>query len=619
MRTLFLLPLLSWLCLTIVIPAQAEVKVVLAGDSTVAALSAPKKDKAEQAGWGHMLPVFMPEATVVNHARGGASTKSFRSLGLWDKVIAEKPDYVLIQFGHNDQPGKGDRTTDPEGDYRDNLRRFIAEVRAAGGKPVLITSVARRVYDEKGKMTSTLWPYVEAVKAVGAEEKVPVIDLHHRSFVFFNQMGEKFCQRYGPALTDKTHFNVEGSRLVARLVAEGLVREVPELRPHLQLLPPPPKGLPYTVKLETVTSGYDGKTCWVHPRAGAIPGPTPSVVMTMQKLLLTGSDVFFALNEVRTDDLAKTWSPITPHEKTLGRHTRADGVIVAACDFTPKWHAKSGKLLGTGHTVHYQNDKVMHNQQRATSYSVYDEKARTWSAWTALEMPKEAKFFNSGAGCVQRYDLENGDILLPVYFKGEGDKYYSVTVLRCRFDGTTLKVVEQGNDVKLESGRGVYEPSLIRYQGKFYLTLRNDTAAYVTTSDDGLNYGPIKAWQFDDGSELGNYNTQQHWVSHPNHGLYLVYNRKGLNNEHIVRHRAPLVMAKVNPETLQVIRATECILVPERGVRLGNFAITEVSENETWVTVAEWMQNTAPNIIVPPDNAFGADNSVYAARILWKK
>ncbi len=597
--------------------AQSGPRIVLAGDSTVATVTQTKKDRPDLAGWGQMLPEFLPQATVINHARGGASSKSFRSLGLWDKVIAEKPDYVLIQFGHNDQPGKGDRTTDPKGDYRDNLRRFIEEVRAVGGKPVLITSVVRRVY-ENGKLVSTLWPYVEAVKEVGAEMKVPVIDLHQRSLWFGNQMGEKFCLRYAPSDTDRTHFNKEGARMIARLVAEGLVREAPELREHVQLLPPPPKGLPYDVKLETVTSGYDGKTCWVHPRAGAIPGPTPTVVMTMQKLLLTGSDVFFALNDVSTNDLGKTWSKITQHDETLGRRNMPGDIIVAACDFTPKWHAKSGKLLGTGHTVHYQNDKLMHDQKRGTTYAVYDEKSRTWSSWATLEMPKDAKFFNSGAGCVQRYDLENGDTLLPVYFKGEGDKYYSVTVLRCSFDGKTLKCLGQGNDIKLESGRGVYEPSLTRYQGKFYLTLRNDTAAYVTTSEDGLNFGPIQPWQFEDGCDLGNYNTQQHWVSH-NQGLYLVYNRRGLNNDHIVRHRAPLVMAQVNQETLKVIRATERILVPERGVRLGNFAITEVSENETWVTVAEWMQNTPPNIIVPPDNAFAADNSVYAARILWKK
>jgi hypothetical protein len=77
-------------------------------------------------------------------------------------------------------------------------------------------------------------------------------------------------------------------------------------------------------------------------------------------------------------------------------------------------------------------------------------------------------------------------------------------------------------------------------------------------------------------------------------------------------------MAEVDQKTLSVKRATECILVPEHGARLGNFAITEVSENETWVTVAEWMQTWSPNIVIPPENAFGADNSVYAARILWK-
>ncbi|MEN3941731.1 GDSL-type esterase/lipase family protein [Prosthecobacter sp. SYSU 5D2] len=596
---------------------QNGLRVVLAGDSTVATVAQTKKDRPDLAGWGQMLPEFMPQATIINHAKGGASSKSFRSAGYWDKVIAEKPDYVLIQFGHNDQPGKGERrATDPKGDYRDNLRQFISEVRAVGGKPVLVTSVVRRVF-ENGKLVDTLQPYAEATKAVGAETGVPVIDLHHRSKLFAIQMGEKFGLRYAPSETDRTHFNKEGARMIARMVAEGLVREVPEIREHVQLLPPPPKGLPYQVKLETVTSGYDGKTCWVHARAGAIPGPTPTVVMTMQKLLLTGSDIFFALNDVRTDDLGKTWSKITQHDETLGRRNKPDDIIVAACDFTPKWHAKTGKLLGTGHTVHYQNDKVMHDQRRSSTYAVYDEKARTWSSWATLDMPDEAKFFNSGAGCVQRYDLENGDILLPVYFKGKGDKYYSVTVLRCSFDGKTLKYLGQGNDLKLESGRGVYEPSLTRYQGKFYLTLRNDTAAYVATSDDGLNFGPIQPWQFEDGSELGNYNTQQHWISH-NKGLYLVYNRKGLNNDHIVRHRAPLVMAQVNPETLKVMRATERILVPERGVRLGNFAITEVSENETWVTVAEWMQNMSPNYIVTPDNAFGADNSVFAARILWK-
>jgi lysophospholipase L1-like esterase len=597
--------------------SQEPIKVVLAGDSTVATVTNPPKDRPDLAGWGQMLGEFLPKATVVNHARSGTSTKSFRDLGLWDRVLKEKGQWVLIQFGHNDQKtADPKRFTDPATSYRENLKAFIREVRESGGKPVLVTSVARRNYVE-GKMTTILTPYVEAAQALGKEMQVPVIDLHRASFALFQQMGEKFCQLYGPSLTDKSHFSREGARMMARLVAEGLEREVPELHPHLQLVPPAPAGLPFEVKLTTVSKGYDGKTCWVHPRAGAIPGKTPSVVLTMQKLLLTGSDIFYALNDVRTDDLGTTWSPIQEHADTLGRRSEPDGQIVAACDFTPKWHAKSGKLLGIGHTVRYRGDKVVENRKREASYAVYDDKARTWSAWTMLDMPDEAKFFNSGAGCVQRFDLENGDILLPIYFKAKEDKYYHVTVLRCSFDGKTLKFIEQGNELSLESGRGVYEPSLTRCAGKFYLTLRNDTAGYVTTSDDGLHFGAIQPWKFDDGSELGNYNTQQHWVTNRDR-LYLVYNRKGVHNDHVARHRAPLFMAEVDQKTLAVKRATECILVPERGARLGNFAVTEVSENETWVTVAEWMQTWSPNIVIPPENAFGADNSVYAARILWK-
>jgi hypothetical protein len=78
-------------------------------------------------------------------------------------------------------------------------------------------------------------------------------------------------------------------------------------------------------------------------------------------------------------------------------------------------------------------------------------------------------------------------------------------------------------------------------------------------------------------------------------------------------------MAKVDKDKLQVLRETEQLIVPERGARLGNFAITEVSENEIWVTVAEWMQTFSPPLIVPVDNPYGADNSVFAARIRWAR
>jgi len=374
----------------------------------------------------------------------------------------------------------------------------------------------------------------------------------------------------------------------------------------------------FCVQLDTISRGYDGKTCWVHPRAGALPGTTPSVVLTMQKLLLTGSDVFFALNEMRTDDLGQTWSGPIEHAATLGRRDEGDDVIVAVCDYTPKWHAQSGTLLGIGHTVRYCNNEVIEGRSRETAWSVYDPEAHTWRRWAALVMPDQEKFQSAGAGSVQRCDLPDGDILLPISFKSKTQQSFRTTVLRCAFDGTQLLYREHGTELVLNIDRGLYEPSLTRFREQYYLTLRNDRAGYVAMSRDGLHFDEPRQWLWDDGTDLGNYNTQQHWVTH-SEGLFLVYTRKGANNDHVFRHRAPLFIAQVDPATLRIIRRTERVLIPERGARLGNFAVTEVNERETWVTVAEWMQTWPPKIVIPPDNKYGADNSVYAARILWDK
>ena len=166
--------------------------------------------------------------------------------------------------------------------------------------------------------------------------------------------------------------------------------------------------------------------------------------------------------------------------------------------------------------------------------------------------------------------------------------------------------------------RGLGEPSLACFRGRFYLTLRNDKAGYVTSGTDGLRFDKPRKWTFDDGKELGSYNTQQHWVTH-SEGLFLVYTRRGAKNDHVFRHRAPLFIAQVDPDRLCVLRKTERILVPERGARLGNFGVTNVSDRETWVTVPEWMQTWGPNYVMPVNNKYGADNSVYIARIKWHR
>jgi hypothetical protein len=378
--------------------------------------------------------------------------------------------------------------------------------------------------------------------------------------------------------------------------------------------------IPYRLQLDTLSEGFDGKTCWVHPRAGAIPGTggaSPIVVLTMQKLLLTGSDVFYALNELRTDDLGKTWQGPTEHGKTLGRRPEGENREVAICDFTPKWHAASSRLLGTGHTVRYLNNKIPAERARETAYSVYDPNARAWSAWETLAMPDPIRFAHCGAGCTQRVDLPNGDILLPMYFTPPKEKFARVLVARCAFDGRKLRVLELGDELAVNTVRGLAEPSLARIGDRFLLTIRHDRAGYVATSTDGLHFTDPKIWCWDDGTELGNYNTQQHWVTHAG-ALFLIYTRTGAGNDHVFRHRAPLFIAQVDPDRLCVLRQTERILVPEHGARLGNFGVTEVSDHETWVTVAEWMQTWGPNAsdyTVPMH--YGSNNRVFAARILW--
>src|SRR5690554_2487072 len=374
----------------------------------------------------------------------------------------------------------------------------------------------------------------------------------------------------------------------------------------------------FKLSLESPVKYFDDKSCFVHPRAGIIPGGgvkrLPRVVLTMTTQDLSGSDVFKAAYGMSTNDLGQSWSGPFELTNLSPRHEVIDGVErpVALSDFWPVWHQHTEKVLGIGHTVVYTPDwKVVNPRPRHTGYSVYDASTDTWSLWQKLEMPDSDKFYNCGAGSVQRYDLNNGTILLPVYYRPKGENSVSsTTVLKCSFDGTRLNYLEHGDELRTNVPRGYGEPSLTFFRGRYFMTLRNDEKGYVTRSNDGLHYEEPLVWKFDDGEELGNYNTQQHWVTH-SAALFLVYTRKGANNDHVFRHRAPLFIAKVDPERLCVIRNTEQILVPERGARLGNFGVTDVSPNETWVTVSEWMQPKGVE-------RYGSDGSVFVARIQWK-
>ena len=431
--------------------------------------------------------------------------------------------------------------------------------------------------------------------------------------------------KLGPSSQDEHAVNASKAR-VARFdkhLLDGPLRQPAESRPLAAGV------LSFHIELTTISRGYDRKTCWVHARGGVLPPST--AIITMQKLKLSGSDVFFAINDMRTDDLGKTWKGPVRHETLARRKIRTlnrKELIACPCDFWPAWHAATGKLLGTGHTAIYSGDQLAgrHEYPRKPVYSVYDAQQGTWSPWRLVKMPDFERFRDCGAGCTQRYALPNGDVLLPFYFyanepaEGKIQRGRRVAVMRCHFDGNILKYLEHGTELGPPTPVGFYEPSLTKFQDKFYLTIRNETNGHVAVSDDGLHFGRPKSWTYDDGLELGSVSTQQHWIAHSD-GLFLVYTRRGPENLKVFRHRAPLFIGQVDPARLCVIRATERELVPDRGAILGNFGTMNVSKDESWVTVTEWMQHGIGARFNVPEacEKGGSDNSVYVARIHWKK
>lgn len=264
-------------------PIQAD-KIVLVGDSTTAV----------QGGWG---PSFCSKHVTsflacVNLARGGRSSYNYRAEGSWDIVEHEmrsggyRNTWVLVQFGHNDQPGKPGRSTDLATEFPANLRRYVEDIRAAGAHPVLLTPLTRRQFKD-GQVIDDLAPWADAVRKVAREMKVPLVDLHARSRDAVQGMGPVQAMRFAqlpptpeqvsaaqhgttightptpaaggqsqtsasPATKtapqdnaaaepmgqaklafDYTHLGPEGADFFAAIVADELARAVPQLRKQL--------------------------------------------------------------------------------------------------------------------------------------------------------------------------------------------------------------------------------------------------------------------------------------------------------------------------------------------------------------------------------------------------
>jgi lysophospholipase L1-like esterase len=238
---------------------------LLVGDSTL----------APQTGYGDALcKRARPGLACLNLGRGGRSTLSYRAEGLWDRVLARlrastlrSGHVVLIQFGHNDQPGKPGRSTELATTYPANLEQYVADVRAAGGTPVLATPLTRRSFRD-GQLHNDLQPWADAMAAVAQRLQVPLLDLHAASRRVVQALGPQAADTLaqgapGSPAFDRTHVGARGACVFAALLAGELVRQLPALAPQLAAGPDceaitPPAAVAPAARLNRATFDHPG-------------------------------------------------------------------------------------------------------------------------------------------------------------------------------------------------------------------------------------------------------------------------------------------------------------------------------------------------------------------------
>jgi len=381
-----------------------------------------------------------------------------------------------------------------------------------------------------------------------------------------------------PKQEKKLVIDTEGIVRLGEVIAKAYLDDLPRVSLQLEILP--------------AISGRSTDWDWWQARTAFVPvsGEKPLWVTTMSETGREGTHNFHDIYQVISRDGGKTWTEpaIIP---SLKRARHADGFDVAPGDLWPTWHANSGKVIATGKTFNFEGGKREIRVREKVSYAVMDPTGGEWKSMKFLAMPDKdhsgKTISAANAGNTQRVDLPDGDILLPVRYQRHPESYnYTSVVVRCGFDGETLTYKKHGSELNIPQDRGLYEPSLTEFGGRFFLTLRADHSAFVTSGTDGIHFDPIQEWKFDDGEPLGNYNTQQHWVT-VGGGLFLIYTRKGADNDHVFRHRAPLFIGQVNPKTLRVMRATERVVLPENHATLGNSGVCRISDKESWITCGE--------------------------------
>ncbi|MFV0378501.1 MAG: rhamnogalacturonan acetylesterase [Mangrovibacterium sp.] len=209
---------------------RPKVSIWLIGDSTMAW---KKPERAPESGWGEGLKQFVNgNATIRNHAASGRSSLNFINEGLWTDVCdsLQAGDYVIIQFGHNDEKSDTLRHTEPFDSYKDNLGKFIRESKKKGAIPVVCSSIVRRQFNPDGSLKDTHGDYIKATKQAAEETGTLYIDMEALTRELVTKMGpesSKQIYNYTTKKQDSTHLNFNGARAIAELFVDEIKAKQP--------------------------------------------------------------------------------------------------------------------------------------------------------------------------------------------------------------------------------------------------------------------------------------------------------------------------------------------------------------------------------------------------------
>ncbi len=375
------------------------------------------------------------------------------------------------------------------------------------------------------------------------------------------------------------------------------------------------------IESEVILRGRNDNRSWFAPTMAMIPGNgdrPPRVFVTAINLVgrdLGDQHVMITANRGESWSnalLPQNWYKV-PLNVSLRRETFADYNVFESPYFGLHYHRKTDQLIAVGRThftwdeYSYYSEPFMRCKDErffdglcegqlegSMVYSLWDADIGGFTPWTRLYLPVDVSL--QIFPFAQFHEEDDGTLLIPAIDThsqplplSRTEERYSPVMARFGFDGTGLYYLEHGDPLPVKVGGKWSNVSLVHFNGKYILTIRQKEGAMVATSDDGLHFGESKPWRFDDGRVLECFDTSQKLLKHGSK-LYLVYTRKSDLNGGVYLDRAPLWISEVDTDNLVLLRATERIVFSRKQAAMGDFCVASMIDNEAWVVTGERIQ-----------------------------